>query len=97
MLARAIVEMDVVFARVAEILRPDETEPRAIARRFVHEVVAGRLVDAALGELRQHVIGVSLFVNRLLENPHLIVVAERFGIASRGAIGRDPVVLYSLR
>ena len=82
MFACTIVEVDFLFRRVWEIFCPDETEPRTIARRSVQQVVAGRLVDAALGQLCQDMVGVSLFVERLLENPDRIVIAERFGIAA---------------
>src|SRR5207248_3292621 len=86
MFAGTIVEVDFLFSRVGEISCADETEPRAVAGRFVYQVIAGRLVDAAFGQLCQHMVGVSLFVERLLKNPDRIVIAERFGIAARGAV-----------
>ena len=41
-------------------------------------------------------IGVPFFVERLLQNPHRIVVAKRLGVAARGAIGCDLVMFDSL-
>ncbi len=95
-IAFVVVQVNVVVARFREIPGADKAQARPIARGLLEQVVAGGLVDAALRELGQHVVGVAFLVERLLEKPDRVIVAEGLGIAARGAIGGNLVVLDAL-
>jgi hypothetical protein len=64
---------------------------------LLQKIVAGSLIDSAFGELGQHVVRVTLLIEGLLKNAYRVVVAERFGVAARGAVGGDFEVLDALR
>ena len=65
-----------------QIVRRDIAQPRAVSRGVCDEILAGCLVDPVLGELRERVVRVSLFVERLLQDARRDIVAERLRIAA---------------